>query len=40
MVRCVLEGDVDGFRREVARHFPSALAGRSTGGESPPSVPR
>jgi DNA-binding GntR family transcriptional regulator len=21
----VLEGDVDGFRREVARHFPSAL---------------
>jgi DNA-binding GntR family transcriptional regulator len=31
MVRCVLEGDVDGFRREVARHFPSALAGRSPG---------
>ena len=29
MVRCVLDGDVDGFRREVARHFPSALAGRS-----------
>jgi DNA-binding GntR family transcriptional regulator len=31
MVRCVLEGDVDGFGREVARHFPSALAGRSAG---------
>jgi DNA-binding GntR family transcriptional regulator len=28
MVRCVLEGDVDGFRVEVARHFPSALAAR------------
>jgi DNA-binding GntR family transcriptional regulator len=28
MVRCVLEGDVDGFRREVAHHFPSALSGR------------
>ena len=28
MVRCVLEGDVDGFRLEVARHFPSALAAR------------
>jgi len=27
MVRCVLEGDVDGFRHEVANHFPSALQG-------------
>ena len=25
MVRCVLEGDVDGFRREMSHHFPSAL---------------
>lgn len=25
MAACVLEGDVDGFRREVAHHFPSAL---------------
>ena len=25
MVRCVLEGDVDGFRHEVLHHFPSAL---------------
>ncbi len=25
LVACVLEGDVDGFRREVAQHFPSAL---------------
>jgi len=25
LVACVLEGDVDGFRREVAHHFPSAL---------------
>jgi DNA-binding GntR family transcriptional regulator len=25
MVRCVLEGDVDAFRHEVAHHFPSAL---------------
>ena len=25
LVACVLEGDVDGFRQEVARHFPSAL---------------
>lgn len=33
MVRCVLDGDVDGFRREVARHFPSALAGRSAAGD-------
>jgi DNA-binding GntR family transcriptional regulator len=31
MVRCVLEGDVDEFRLEVAHHFPSALAGRSVG---------
>ncbi len=31
MVRCVLEGDVDEFRREVACHFPSALAGRGAG---------
>jgi hypothetical protein len=28
MVRCVLEGDVDGFRREVGHHFPTALSGR------------
>jgi len=28
MVRCVLEGDVDGFRHEMARHFPTALSGR------------
>lgn len=34
MVRCVLEGDVDEFRREVARHFPSALAGRGAGPAS------
>jgi len=27
LVACVLEGDVDGFRREVAHHFPSALRG-------------
>jgi DNA-binding GntR family transcriptional regulator len=25
LVACVLEGDVDGFRHEVAHHFPSAL---------------
>lgn len=25
LVACVLEGDVDGFRREVAHHFPSAF---------------
>ena len=25
LVTCVLEGDVDGFRHEVAHHFPSAL---------------
>lgn len=25
MAACVLKGDVDGFRREVAHHFPSAL---------------
>ena len=28
MVRCVLEGDVDGFRHDVAHHFPTALSGR------------
>jgi DNA-binding GntR family transcriptional regulator len=27
LVACVLDGDVDGFRREVAHHFPSALRG-------------
>jgi DNA-binding GntR family transcriptional regulator len=25
LVACVLDGDIDGFRREVARHFPHAL---------------
>lgn len=25
LVACVLDGDIDGFRREVARHFPNAL---------------
>ena len=25
MARCVLDGDVEGFRHEVAHHFPSAL---------------
>jgi DNA-binding GntR family transcriptional regulator len=25
LVACVLDGDLDGFRREVARHFPNAL---------------
>lgn len=29
LVECVLEGDVDGFRREVARHFPAALHSRA-----------
>ena len=28
MVRSVLEADVEGFRREVADHFPSALPAR------------
>lgn len=28
LVTCVLEGDVDGFRQELARHFPSALHAR------------
>lgn len=43
MVACMLDGDVDGFRREVARHFPSALSGHRhthhlalTGGEGDP----
>jgi DNA-binding GntR family transcriptional regulator len=34
MVRCVLDGDVDGFRLEVARHFPSALAARDGADQS------
>lgn len=34
MVRCVLEGDLDAFRREVACHFPAALAGRVTAPRS------
>lgn len=29
IVACVLEGDVAGFRREVAHHFPSALNAQS-----------
>ena len=36
MVRCVLEGDVDGFRVEVARHFPSALSGKELDGSPSP----
>jgi DNA-binding GntR family transcriptional regulator len=36
LVARVLEGDVDGFRREVAHHFPSALqANRSTAHSQP-----
>jgi DNA-binding GntR family transcriptional regulator len=31
LVACVLEGDVEGFRREVAHHFPSALHPRIEG---------
>jgi DNA-binding GntR family transcriptional regulator len=34
MVRCVLEEDMDGFRREVAHHFPSALSGRGVAGRA------
>jgi DNA-binding GntR family transcriptional regulator len=33
LVACVLEGDVDGFRQEVAHHFPSALHAQAEGRE-------
>lgn len=39
MVARVLEGDVDGFRREVAHHFPSALQATRHRTKASPDLP-